>query len=104
MFFDPGGSRELPWHAIAAEWAYVIDGRCQTVVLDPSGASEINNYGPGDLWLFPKGHGHSIQTIGDKPCHFLLSFYNGGVSVRGTVSLTARIDVPPKGVPPLTFG
>jgi hypothetical protein len=39
--------RELHWHAIAAEWAYVIDGRCQTVVLDPSGASEINNYGPG---------------------------------------------------------
>src|SRR5262249_49184571 len=63
MFLDPGASRELHWHAIAAEWAYVIDGRCQTVVLDPSGASEINNYGPGDLWFFPKGHGHSIQTI-----------------------------------------
>jgi len=67
MFLDPGASRELHWHAIAAEWALVIDGRCQTVVLDPSGASEINNYGPGDLWYFPKGHGHSIQTIGDKP-------------------------------------
>jgi oxalate decarboxylase len=66
MFLDPGASRELHWHAIAAEWAYVIDGRCQTVVLDPSGASEINNYVPGDLWYFPKGHGHSIQTIGDK--------------------------------------
>ena len=35
MFLDPGASRELHWHAIAAEWAYVIDGRCQTVVLDP---------------------------------------------------------------------
>jgi oxalate decarboxylase/phosphoglucose isomerase-like protein (cupin superfamily) len=54
MFLDPGASRELHWHAIAAEWAYVIDGRCQTVVLDPSGASEINNYGPGDLWFFPR--------------------------------------------------
>lgn len=54
MFLDPGASRELHWHAIAAEWAYVIDGRCQTVVLDPSGASEINNYEPGDLWFFPK--------------------------------------------------
>ena len=37
MFLDPGASRELHWHAIAAEWAYVIGGRCQTVVLDPSG-------------------------------------------------------------------
>jgi oxalate decarboxylase len=64
MFLDPGALRELHWHAIAAEWAYVIDGRCQTVVLDLLGASEINNYGPGDLWFFPKGHGHSIQTIG----------------------------------------
>ncbi len=80
MFLNPGASRELHWHAIAAEWAYVIDGRCQTVVLVPSGASEINNYGPGDLWFFPKGHGHSIQTIGDKPCHFVLSFDNGGFS------------------------
>jgi oxalate decarboxylase len=67
MFLNPGGSRELHWHAIAAEWAYVIGGRCQTVVLDPSGRTEINNYGPGDLWFFPKGHGHSIQTIGDEP-------------------------------------
>jgi hypothetical protein len=38
MFLNPGASRELHWHAIAAEWAFVIDGRCQTMVLDPSGA------------------------------------------------------------------
>jgi len=49
MFLDPGASRELHWHAIAAEWAFVMDGRCQTVVFDPSGASEINNYEPGDV-------------------------------------------------------
>ncbi len=60
MLLNPGGSRELHWHAIAAEWAYVIAGRCQTVVLDPSGQTEVNNYFPGDLWFFPKGHGHSI--------------------------------------------
>ncbi|MFC0408871.1 cupin domain-containing protein [Roseomonas elaeocarpi] len=96
MFLDAGASRELHWHAIAAEWAYVIDGRCQTVVLDPSGASEINNYEPGDLWFFPKGHGHSIQTIGDKPCHFILSFDNGAFSEHGTFSITDWIDVTPK--------
>src|SRR6201981_3396175 len=57
MFLNPGASRELHWHAIAAEWALVIDGRGQTVVIEPSGASEINNFEPGDLWYFSKGHG-----------------------------------------------
>ena len=104
MFLDPGASRELHWHAIAAEWAYVIDGRCQTVVLAPSGASEINNYVPGDLWYFPKGHGHSIQTIGDKPCHFILSFDNGAFSEHGTFSITDWVDVTPKDMLAQTFG
>jgi oxalate decarboxylase len=98
MFLNPGASRELHWHAIAAEWAFIIDGRCQTMVLDPSGASEINNYEPGDLWYFAKGHGHSIQCIGDKPCHFILSFDNGAFSEHGTFSITDWIDVTPKDI------
>jgi oxalate decarboxylase len=98
MFLDPGASRELHWHAIAAEWAFVIDGRCQTMVIEPSGASEINNFEPGDLWYFAKGHGHSIQCIGDKPCHFILSFDNGAFSEHGTFSITDWIDVTPKDI------
>jgi oxalate decarboxylase len=98
MFLNPGASRELHWHAIAAEWAFVIDGRCQTVVVEPSGASEINNFEPGDLWYFSKGHGHSIQCIGDKPCHFILSFDNGAFSEHGTFSITDWIDVTPKDI------
>jgi len=104
MFLNPGGSRELHWHAIAAEWAYVIDGHCQTVVLDPSGQTEVNNYGPGDLWFFPKGHGHSIQTIGAKPCHFILSFDNGALSEHGTFSITDWVDVSPKSMLAKNFG
>lgn len=98
MFLNPGASRELHWHAIAAEWAFLIDGRCQTVVVEPSGASEINNFEPGDLWYFSKGHGHSIQCIGDKPCHFILSFDNGAFSEHGTFSITDWIDVAPKDI------
>ena len=104
MFLNPGGSRELHWHAIAAEWAYVIAGRCQTVVLDPSGQTEVNNYVPGDLWFFPKGHGHSIQTIGDEPCHFILSFDNGAFSEHGTFSITDWIDLTPKNMLAMNFG
>jgi len=104
MFLDPGASRELHWHAIAAEWAFVISGRCQTVVLEPSGASEINNFEPGDLWYFAKGHGHSIQTIGDEPCHFILSFDNGAFSEHGTFGITDWIDVTPKEILAMQFG
>jgi oxalate decarboxylase len=104
MFLDPGASRELHWHAIAAEWAYVIDGQCQTVVVTPEGTSEINNYKPGDLWFFPKGHGHSIQTIGDKPCHFLLQFDNGAFSEHGTFSITDWVNVTPKDMLGMDFG
>ncbi len=104
MFLNPGASRELHWHAIAAEWAYVIDGQCQTVVLDPSGQTEINNYGPGDLWFFPRGHGHSIQTIGDKPCHFILSFDNGAFSEHGTFSITDWVNLTPKNMLATNFG
>ena len=104
MFLDPGGSRELHWHAIAAEWAYVIEGQCQTVVLDPSGQTEVNNYRPGDLWFFPKGHGHSIQTVGDKPCHFILSFDNGSFSEHGTFSITDWVSLTPKDMLAKNFG
>ncbi len=111
MLLNPGAVRELHWHAIAAEWAYVIAGRCQTTVLTPEGASEINNFEPGDLWLFPKGHGHSIQTIGDEPCHFLLVFDNGDTSPEHeTFGITDWINVTPPdilaanfGVPPAAF-
>src|SRR5258705_4442812 len=100
----PGAVLAMAGPAIASASAYVIDGRCQTVVLDPSGASEINNYGPGDLWFFPKGHGHAIQTIGDKPCHFVLSFDNGGFSEHSTFSITDWIDVTPRDMLALNLG
>jgi oxalate decarboxylase len=104
MFLNPGSSRELHWHAIAAEWAFMIEGECQTVVIEPSGASEINNFKPGDLWYFARGHGHAIQCIGDKPCHFILSFDNGAFSEHGTFSITDWIDVSPKDMLAKEFG
>jgi oxalate decarboxylase len=110
MYLNAGASRELHWHAIAAEWAYILDGRCQTTVIDPNGTTEILNFGPGDIWFFPRGHGHSIQTLGNEPCHFILSFDNGGFSEHGTFSITDWLSLSdPKllaqnfGVPAATF-
>jgi oxalate decarboxylase len=88
MRLQPGALRELHWHAIAAEWAYVISGRCRVTVIAPSGDAEISDFGPGDVWYFPKGHGHSIQGLAPEECHFLLIFDDGHFSEFGTFSIT----------------
>ena len=88
MRLQPGALRELHWHAIAAEWAYVISGRCRVTVIAPSGDAEISDFGPGDVWYFPKGHGHSIQGLAPEECHFLLVFDDGRFSEFGTFSIT----------------
>ena len=38
MTLEPGAMRELHWHATAAEWAFVLEGRVRTTVIDPQGA------------------------------------------------------------------
>jgi oxalate decarboxylase len=96
MRLEPGAIRELHWHATAAEWAFVIEGRCRTTVIDPEGRAETNDFDPGDIWYFPRGHGHSIQCLGHKPCHFILVFDNGYFSEFGTFSVTDWIGHTPQ--------
>lgn len=96
MRLEPGGMRELHWHATAAEWAYVVEGRVRTTVISPNGDSETNDFEPGDIWYFPRGHGHALQCLGDKPCHFVLIFDNGYFSEFGTFSVTDWVGHSPK--------
>ena len=110
MSLSPGGLRELHWHANAAEWAYVIKGQCRVTTIDPKGHSQIVDFGPGDVWYFPRGFGHSIQGIGTQDCLFVLVFDNGYFSEFGTFSITDWIGhTPPEvlaknfGVPAQTF-
>lgn len=110
MKIEPGVMRELHWHATAAEWAYVLEGRVRTTVIAPDGTAETNDFEPGDVWFFPRGHGHMLECLGDKPCHFILIFDNGYFSEFGTFSISDWIGhVPPAllaknfGVPASTF-
>jgi oxalate decarboxylase len=96
MRLEPGGSRELHWHATAAEWAYVHEGRVRTTVIDPDGNFEINDFGPGDIWYFPRGHGHALQGLGPDTAHFILNFDNGYFSEFGTFSITDWIGHSPR--------
>ena len=88
MQLEPGVMRELHWHATAAEWAFVLKGRVRTTVINPAGQTETNDFEPGDIWYFPRGHGHSIQGLGPDDCLFLLVFDNGYFSEFGTFSIS----------------
>ena len=110
MSLNPGGLRELHWHANAAEWAYVIKGQCRVTTINPQGQSQIADFAAGDVWYFPRGFGHSIQGIGAGDCLFVLVFDNGYFSEFGTFSITDWVGhTPPEvlaknfGVPAATF-
>jgi oxalate decarboxylase len=87
LFVNAGGAREMHWHD-SAEWAYIAEGHCQVTVVDPDGQLEVVNLGPGDLWYFPKGHGHAIHTLGPAPCHAILAFDDGLYSEHGTFGIS----------------
>jgi len=87
LFMNAGGAREMHWHN-SAEWAYIVEGHCQVTVVDPDSVAEVVNLGPGDLWYFPKGHGHAIQTLGPAPCHAILAFDDGLYSEHGTFGIS----------------
>lgn len=104
MRLKPGGLRELHWHAIAAEWAYVLEGRVRTTVISPNGQAETSDFGPGDVWYFPKGHGHALQGLGPGDAHFLLAFDDGHFSEFGTFSITDWVAHTPKGIAARNLG
>ena len=104
MRLKPGGLRELHWHANAAEWAFVVKGRVRTTVIGPDGRSETNDFDPGDVWYFPRGHGHALQNLGPEEAHFILVFDNGGFSEYRTFSITDWLAQTPPHVLSATLG
>jgi oxalate decarboxylase len=88
MRLKPGGIRELHWHAIAAEWALVLTGTVRTTVISPNSQAATDVFEPGDIWYFPRGHGHALQNISNQEAHFVLGFDDGHFSEFGTFSIT----------------
>ncbi|MET1029108.1 MAG: cupin domain-containing protein [Dongiaceae bacterium] len=110
MSLAPGALRELHWHANAAEWAFIISGHCRTTIFEPSGRSEVLDFGPGDVWYFPRGYGHSLLGVGPEDCLFVLAFDNGHFSEFATFSVSDWLGHTPVemlqknfGVPAATF-
>jgi len=91
MTLEPGALRELHWHAFAAEWAYVIEGRTRITLTSPEGEVQIADVDAGGLWYFPKGWGHSIEGLGPREAKFLLVFNDGSFKEGSTFSITGWI-------------
>lgn len=104
MQIEPGAMRELHWHATAAEWAFVLEGQVRTTVIAPDGTAETNDFEPGDVWFFPRGHGHVLECLGNKPARFILIFDNGYFSEFGTFSITDWLGHTPKALLAKNFG
>ena len=98
MTLEPGGLRELHWHANAAEWAYVFEGNLRITVVDYEQRTQIADLHPGGVWYFPRGHGHSIEGLGPGTAKFLLVFDNGYFSEFSTFSITDWIAHTPKDI------
>jgi oxalate decarboxylase len=104
MRLRPGALRELHWHANAAEWGYVLAGRCRTTLIHPDSTWAATDHDTGDTWYFPRGYGHMIQTLGDEECHFILAFDNGYFSENATFSVTDWIAQTPREIVATSLG
>jgi oxalate decarboxylase len=58
----------------------------------------------GDVWYFPRGHGHMLECLGDEPTHFILIFDNGYFSEFGTFSISDWFAHTPKELLAKNFG
>src|SRR5205807_9139146 len=104
MQLEPRVMRELHWHATAAEWAFVLKGRVRTTVINPAGQTETNDFDPGDISYFPRGHPHVLECLGNEPTHFILIFDNGYFSEFCTFSITDWIGHASKSLLAKNFG
>jgi oxalate decarboxylase len=82
----------------------MLEGTCRGTVISPNGQAEIADFGPGDTWYFPRGHGHALQATSPNGCHFLLGFDNGHFSEFGTFSITDWIATAPPTVVARSLG
>jgi oxalate decarboxylase len=104
MDLEPGGVRELHWHANAAEWGFVLAGAVRVTVFDPEERLDIADVGTRDVFSFPRGYAHAIQNPGPDRCRFLLVFDNGRFSEFATFSVTDWVAHTPPTVLAATLG
>jgi len=79
---SPYAYRELHWHR-ANEWSLMLAGSVRISAVNDYGETTFNDLMAGDVWFFPSGIPHSIQTL-EAGCEFLLVFDQGNFDESGT--------------------
>ena len=88
---EPGGMRELHWHANADEWQYYIEGQARMTVFASGGRARTFDYRAGDVGYVPFAMGHYIENTGSTRVRFLEMFKSArfqDVSLKQWMALT----------------
>ncbi len=70
---NPGGMRELHWHA-NDEWQYYISGRGRMTVFASGEKARTFDYQAGDVGYIPFAMAHYVENTGEEPLRFLEMF------------------------------
>jgi oxalate decarboxylase/phosphoglucose isomerase-like protein (cupin superfamily) len=103
MRLTAGGIREMHWHQFA-EWAYMTYSTCRITTLDEMGRPYIADVKEGDIWYFPAGLPHSLQSLGPDGCEFLISFDEGKASEYTTLLMSEWFTHTPPDILAQNFG
>ncbi len=71
---EPGGLRELHWHANADEWQYFISGQARMTVFAANGNAATFDYQAGDVGYVPRTMPHYVENTGRTTMRFLETF------------------------------
>jgi oxalate decarboxylase len=88
---EPGGMREIHWHANADEWQYYLSGKARMTVYAAQGNAATFDYQAGDVGYVPRAMPHYVENVGDTTMRFLEAFRSDhyeDLSLRQWLALT----------------
>lgn len=88
---EPGGMRELHWHANADEWQYYLTGQARMTVFASNQNASTFDYQAGDVGYVPCYMPHYVENTGSTTLRFLELFRSDhfeSISLAQWLSLT----------------
>jgi len=88
---EPGGMRELHWHANGDEWQYYLSGQGRMTVFASGGSAATFDYQAGDVGYVPCFMPHYVENTGKTKLCFLELFRSDhfeDISLAQWLSLT----------------